>query len=361
MSLNGIDEAVYQSGINNSIIAGDFVIVKATQGISYINTAMDSQLKSAIKGNKLIGLYHFSNGGNYKAEANYFLRIAKPYLKKAILVLDYEGIAVTVGKVAWAKNFLDYVYQRTSIKPLLYMSLSDNNLYNWSSVAKKYSLWFAQYDTMNVQYGYIKNKKLIYGNVKYWSNKKIAMYQYSANGRLSGYNGALDLDLYYGKKSDWLGHSKNDTKEDDIEMTWHPRVMPLAHGAFCVTKKGKKTTVWNSPDVNTRKDTGLKLPYGSTYRTFDTQKAFIKVGKNQWVDSACGILKENKLFFDHKAHCTCVVVKQTRGYAKAGGKPTGRVLKVGEKYKTFGYKNGFLRIGAGNNTFVSEKFVRIIL
>ena len=34
---NGIDVSSYQSGINIKAIAGDFVIVKATQGVNYTN------------------------------------------------------------------------------------------------------------------------------------------------------------------------------------------------------------------------------------------------------------------------------------------------------------------------------------
>lgn len=361
--INAYDISSYQADIDNSITAGSGVIIKATEGTTYINPAMNSQIKSAKKGNKLIGLYYFANGGDYKKAANFFLRIAKPYLKNAIIVLDYEGAAVLYGKTTWAYNWLEYVYKKTGIKPLIYLGLSDENAYNWKKVAKKYNLWFAQYDTMNVSYGFNPYKKLTYGKVKHWKKNKIAMYQYTSTGIIKGYAKPIDLDVYYGTKNDWIGHQNNDTKDSDFEMTWHPKLPVLAMGAICITKKGKTTTVWDSPDVTKRKDTGIRLPYGNTYQIYDVKNAFVKVSKNkeQWVDNATGNVKQNKLYFNHSADCTVVVTKVTRGYADVTGKPTGRTFKKGEKYKTFCYKNGFLQVGAGKNKYLPASDVKIIL
>lgn len=363
---NAIDIASYQSGINLSNINCDATIIKATDGVNYVNPAMTQQANGAIKSNKLIGFYHYARGGNYKQEANFFLRTIKPYLKRSIIVLDYEGATVTYGGTWWAKSWLDYVYNQTGVKPLIYLGLSDENIYNWSANnTTKYSLWFAQYDTMNAHYGFNPNKKLTYGKIAHWKNSKVAMYQYTSNGRLQGYNAPLDLDVYYGSKNDWLGHSNNNTGKEDIGMVWHPKVKPLEMGQFIVTKKGKNTTVWDSPDVTKRSSTGLKLSYGAPYVLLDDKNGFLKLGKKQWVDSATGLTKKNKLYFNHKAKCTGIVVHETRGYAKPNGKPTGRKFLKNEKYKTHGYisgtDGGYLIVGVGNNKYIPAKDIRIIL
>jgi hypothetical protein len=244
------------------------------------------------------------------------------------------------------------------------MGLADENRLSWASagVSSKYSLWYAQYDTMGVWNNYTPNKKLIYGKIVHWKNDKVAMYQYTPNGRVSGYNGALDLDAYYGRKSDWVIHSNNDTKGDNIEMVWHPKVSALDVGAFMVTKKKESTTVWDSSDVTKRKDTGKRLKYGDSFTIYDDQNAFLKIGKDKWVDSATGVTKKNKLHFNHKAKCTCIVSSKTRGYADTtSGKATGRTFEKGEKYIVHGYNNGYVLVGAGKDRYLSEKAIRIIL
>lgn len=359
--LNAHDNASYQSGIDNSKVESDIVITKISEGTNYLNPARDSQITSALRGNKLIGLYHFARGGDYIAEANFFLRNAKPYLKNAVLFLDYEGGVVPVGKADYAEKWLDYVYKCTGTKPMIYIGLADENMYQWDRVARKYCLWVAQYDTMAPQYGYTPNKKLTYGKVNHWPQNKIAMYQYTPNGYIKGYSGPLDLSAYYGTKATWTNHSDNDIKGEYKEMEWHPKVNALDMGVFMVTKKGKTTTVWDSPDIATRKDTGQRLENGRNYIIFGDKNGFFKLGKNQWVDSATGVVKKNKLYFYAKANCTCIVERETRGYASTTGKATGRTFKKGEKYKTFGYVDGFLQIGAGKDKFIPAKDVKIIL
>lgn len=74
-------------------------------------------------------------------------------------------------------------------------------LYCSQSVAYKFSdignfgLWIAQYADMN-QTGYQNTP---------WNEGKYtcAIRQYSSCGRLSGWNGNLDLDKFYGTKEDW--------------------------------------------------------------------------------------------------------------------------------------------------------------
>ena len=219
--LNGIDIASYQAGINAGGIAGDFVIVKTTEGTTYTNPHAYTQLASAKAGGKLLGIYHFASGGDATAEANYFVNSLKEYKGQAILVLDWEANAVSRG-VSWAKTWLDRVYALTGVKPLIYMSNSVVNSYNWSSVANAgYELWnagyYKGYDVFN---GYKPDAPLI-GGTGAW--KSATIYQYTSSGRLSGWNGNLDLDVFYGSKNDWnrlAGAGKGEDDEvtnDDIK------------------------------------------------------------------------------------------------------------------------------------------------
>lgn len=54
MSLNGIDIASWQTGINVGAngVAADFVIIKATGGTGYVNPDCDRAFQQAIKSGK---------------------------------------------------------------------------------------------------------------------------------------------------------------------------------------------------------------------------------------------------------------------------------------------------------------------
>jgi len=196
MVLNGIDIANYQTGIPK--MPGDFRIVKATESTGYTNPAMAGQIAKAPA---LLGFYHFASNGNVQSEADHFLATIKPYIGKAMLVLDYEPARPSV---AWAKAWLDYVYQKTGVRPVIYMSLAVENAYDWSSVVKAgYGVWIAQYNNYNVVNGFAPRD--LYGTLKRWPS--MAMFQYTSSGRLSGWGASLDFDAFYGDKLAWAKYA----------------------------------------------------------------------------------------------------------------------------------------------------------
>ncbi|MFT8916570.1 MAG: GH25 family lysozyme [Oenococcus sp.] len=199
MSLSGIDISAYQSGINLSAVPADFVFIKATEGTSYVSPACNAQTASAKNAGKKVGWYHFASVGNATAQADYFLAQIKNYVGQGILMLDWEANAITQG-VAWAKAWLDRVYSKTGVRPIIYMSKSVVNQYNWSSVAKDYGLFFAQYANYN-RTGYQDNPWTDNKGLGSW--KTAVAFQYSSSGRLAGWSGNLDLDKFYGDKSTW--------------------------------------------------------------------------------------------------------------------------------------------------------------
>lgn len=211
MTLNLIDIASYQNGINAGSIAGDGVIVKATEGINYINPAYSTQIRQADNAGKLLGVYHFlRTDSDVKSQADYFLTTVKPYIGKAVLFLDFENTTgstiQTQNGVNLAKQWLDYVYSKTGVRPIIYMSLSVENNLNWSSVVgANYGLWVAQYNNNNLVNGYQPRK--IYGATKYW--KATALFQYTSSGRLPGWNANLDLNVFYGDKGAWAAYAKS--------------------------------------------------------------------------------------------------------------------------------------------------------
>lgn len=200
-TLNGIDIASYQAGIDLTKVPGDFVIIKATQGTGYVNPYCNAQYASAKKAGKLIGLYHYAGGSGAVAEADYFIKNIANYIGAAVLVLDWESnqnSAYGKNDVTYCKAWLDRIYEKTGVRPIIYMSQSVTNAHDWSSVAKNYGLWVAKYGS-NASTGYKNTRD--YGKTGAWSFP--AIFQYTSNGVLSGWSGRLDLNIAYMDKTAW--------------------------------------------------------------------------------------------------------------------------------------------------------------
>ena len=227
MSLKGIDISKWQQGMDLGAVDFDFVIIKATEGKSYVDAYCDSFFQQALKLGKKLGVYHFANNPQNSAEqeANWFIENTKGYIGKAIPVLDWES--KDTSNVAWALEWLQRVEQAYGCKPMIYMSESVVNRHNWSSVvAGNYGLWVAKYRDYNPDYNYDMSSAGSAPSVKYWST--IAMWQWTSCGRLNGYNGNLDCDIFYGDSAAWDAYVGNGegTNVDIGESTVKPDPEP---------------------------------------------------------------------------------------------------------------------------------------
>ena len=203
MVMRGNDISKWQSGIDLSAVNADFVIVKATEGIGYVDKSCDGFFQKALSLGKKLGFYHFARptaNNDPIREADFFYENCKGYFGKAIPILDWE--AENKQNVAYAKAWLDRVYQRSGVKPVIYMSESVANAYNWSSVANAdYGLWVAKYRDNNQDYNYNMANAGSRPKVKWW--KFYCMWQWTSTGRLNGYSGNLDCNVFYGDGTTW--------------------------------------------------------------------------------------------------------------------------------------------------------------
>ncbi|WP_052663824.1 GH25 family lysozyme [Psychromicrobium lacuslunae] len=206
MSLNGIDISGWQAGINLAAVPADFVIIKATGGTGFVSQGCDAQFQQAKALGKPRGIYHFAHEAGYQgsatSEANHFLTQTKGYHGEAMLVLDWEGD--NVADVGWAKTWLDTVYAATGVRPVIYMNQAAENSYDWSPVvAADYALWIAQYPSSGAQgYGALSAPP----HLVHWPSA--ALWQYTATGRLPGWNGALDLNIFTGDRAAWDAYTR---------------------------------------------------------------------------------------------------------------------------------------------------------
>lgn len=196
MTLQGIDIASHQKGIDLSVVPCDFAIVKATQGTGYVNPDCDRAVQQCIKLGKCWGVYHYIGGQGAVAEADYFVDNIKGYIGKGLLAVDWEEIQNSAwGNAGYLDALVARVIERTGIKPLIYAQAS---VYaQVAAIAKKHDcgLWIAQY----------ANDKATGYQDKPWNEGAYtcAIRQYSSAGRLSGWNGNLDLDKFYGDATAW--------------------------------------------------------------------------------------------------------------------------------------------------------------
>lgn len=219
-TLNGVDIASYQSNINPAkLVTSDFVIVKFTQGTTYLNPYADRQYSMAKAAGKLLGAYHYAEGKSATAEAQYFVNHLGNRIGECVLAIDWEGNQNSVfgtGKdVAWCKAFLDEVYRLTGIRPLIYMSKSVCRKYNWSSVAKDYSLWCAQYKS-NSTTDYQSSPWTDDKGFGAWKTDTIR--QYSSHGRIAGYDANIDLDLAYMTADQWRAMAGGKPQESPVDV-----------------------------------------------------------------------------------------------------------------------------------------------
>lgn len=223
--LYGIDISNWQSSIDLESVLKQtktsFVIAKATEGTNFTDIYCDRFIAKALNAGKLVGFYHFARPekNSSEDEARFFYEKSKGYFGKGIPILDWESSGK--ADVAWAKRWLDDIYKRTGVKPMIYMSESVVNAYDWSSVSKAgYPLWVAKYRDNNPDYNYDMSNAGSKPSIKHWSS--YTMWQWTSTGKLSGYSGNLDCNVFYGDEALWKKYSaKEKSGWQKIEGKWY--------------------------------------------------------------------------------------------------------------------------------------------
>lgn len=201
-NLNGIDISMWQRGLDLSKVAADFVIIKATEGVGYKDPCFDGFMQQALALNKRIGVYHFArpyaqNFNNPQSEADWFYSVIQPYVGRVMLILDWE--AERKYDWEWAKAWLDRVKQLSGVTPVFYTYESCVNSYKWAEISDTYPLWVARYLDYVEDYNYNMSGAGPNPSVKWW--RSYFMWQWTSSGRIDGWNGRLDCNIFYG--DDW--------------------------------------------------------------------------------------------------------------------------------------------------------------
>lgn len=191
------------SGSSDSIIRdphAQAVIVKATQGTGYVNPLCNHQWDLAGSLGKLRGLYHYANGSNPVAEAQYFINNIKNYVGQGILILDWESYQnASWGNTNWARQFVDEVHRLTGVWPLIYVQ--ESALWQVANCANTCGVWVAKYASMSWNSWAVPNMSVSAG----------------AFGALTGWQftgGDMDRSIWYVDADGWnrLASSNSEAK-----------------------------------------------------------------------------------------------------------------------------------------------------
>lgn len=197
MSMIGCDISQFQGAVNFDQLktSAGFVFIRA----GYTNGS-DSQFKRNQSEARRVGIprgyYWFTYPDrihNSQADADQFVNTVGELQAGEIMILDFE---VGSGDPAYCRDFLNRVRERTGLQPKscwLYTNQNRTITLNWSPVRDTgYPLWVAYFDNA-------PNNQI---NTNGWG---YPMKQYTADGRLFGIDGAVDLDIFYGDNLNQYG------------------------------------------------------------------------------------------------------------------------------------------------------------
>lgn len=124
------------------------VIVKATQGVSYVNPACDKAVQECIKRNKCWGFYHYASNNDPVAEARYFYEHTKNYFKHGVPVIDWEAgqNERNWGNTEWVRRFVNEIHRLSGIWCMIYVQASE--IRQVANCVNDCALWVAQYNSV---------------------------------------------------------------------------------------------------------------------------------------------------------------------------------------------------------------------
>ena len=211
----------------------DFVIVKATQGVTYVHRQCAAIINRCKADGKLWGFYHYAAGNDPVSEAEFFYSKCRDYFGGGIPCLDWESISNRAwGNSNWARKFVDKIHELSGVWCLIYVQASERS--QVANCANDCWLWLAGYpdnrnswEIPNFRYG-----------CSPWETYTIWQYSSSA--------GQTDRNVSPLTRDKWVAIAKGEKvsiSNDDANTIW----------AFNNYGKGGHSTAWaNVIDTNLR-------------------------------------------------------------------------------------------------------------
>lgn len=197
MSMKFIDISNWQAGLNVASVVKNgglgAVIVKATEGVGFVDKSCDGFVQQCISNGIRFGFYHFARNNDAAAEAEFFRKNTRGYEGKGIPVLDWED----GQSIAWVNKFVERYHELTGVWPWVY---GNAWRFNQGTVNTNCGRWVAGYPSNGItDINYGLNNDCAYKV----NNGLVCAWQFSSSVRISGYSGNLDGDVFYGDAAAW--------------------------------------------------------------------------------------------------------------------------------------------------------------
>lgn len=197
MSMKFIDISNWQAGLNVASVVKNgglgAVIVKATEGVGFVDKSCDGFVQQCISNGIRFGFYHFARNNDAAAEAEFFRKNTTGYEGKGIPVLDWED----GQSIAWVNKFVERYHELTGVWPWVY---GNAWRFNQGTVNTNCGRWVAGYPSNGItDINYGLNNDCAYKV----NNGLVCAWQFSSSVHISGYSGNLDGDVFYGDAAAW--------------------------------------------------------------------------------------------------------------------------------------------------------------
>lgn len=215
--INGIDVSHHQEKIDWKKVKAsgiDFVMIKATEGINYVDPLFTQNAKGASAAGLRIGAYHFLRLGDEQLQAKQLMDAIREYQWNYPIACDVEhNELLALGKKQLTDMVLSFcnAVKAGGYYPVLYANLDWCKNHLDMTRLTSYDLWLARYAD-----------KLDYEGASMW--------QYSSTGSVNGINGNVDMNRSYKDYPNLILQSKTVVK---IDTTMD---ISFAHGQYYTVK-----------------------------------------------------------------------------------------------------------------------------
>lgn len=201
--LKGFDVSHWEPDFEPADANGDFIIVKATQGIGYVDKSCDKFVESCKQGGKLWGFYHYADSrGTATQQARHFYERTKGYVRGGIPILDFEEKLDN----GWIDEFVKEYHAITHVYPWVYLSSNFINSLGYGSdfVKAHCGLWLAGYPKAFTTWPSTTQPPYRHRG---W---QLVAWQFTSSFPQQGYK--VDANYFYGNAETWAKYVAGDNK-----------------------------------------------------------------------------------------------------------------------------------------------------
>lgn len=179
-----------------------FIYIKSTEGCTVTNSYFAADYAMARKKGIRVGAYHFfSTTSSGKSQAQEFLKKTKFSKGDLAPVLDVEPTEAQVTRMGGVRalqssirQWINTVYSELKMYPIIYIGQKQANQYlrDAPDITAECVLWVARYG-------------------EYQPNLRLAIWQLSSDGRVSGIHGDVDINVFSGYETQFQDFVSNHT------------------------------------------------------------------------------------------------------------------------------------------------------